>query len=374
MSTSWCRPAGRPALSPLLHLFPWTYHSQHASHAGAAYAPAASRSSQSRAREGGAGRERSLGPRGLARALSVWLPARGRRAARDRARRPRGGRAPSRGRAASTAIVVGAAERVAAGVANSALCIDSAGELAGVYRKTHLFGAEQEAYVPGDSLSTITLGTRTLGVMICFDMEFPEVARTLAAQHADLLVTISANPLRNSRTITTCSRAPVRWRTACPTSTSTGWARRMGSHSVVARWRSIPTPACSPRRGRARSVCSARTSASRGGAMRERGIATCCATSSTYSGSLVTDLAGPRNRRSPSYGADALGNPDSNGVIRSLRCTGIPCQLSCSSASTRRSSTHGKSLPTAPTSAITSSSRPPLDSRPPSGSIRTSSR
>ena len=58
-------------------------------------------------------------------------------------------------RAASTAVVVGAAERIAAGVANSALCIDSAGELAGVYRKTHLFGAERDAYVPGDSLSTI---------------------------------------------------------------------------------------------------------------------------------------------------------------------------------------------------------------------------
>jgi (R)-amidase len=64
-----------------------------------------------------------------------------------------------------------------------------------VYRKTHLFGAERDAYVPGDSLSAIGLGARRLGVMICFDMEFPEVARTLAAQDADLLVTISANPL-----------------------------------------------------------------------------------------------------------------------------------------------------------------------------------
>ena len=97
-------------------------------------------------------------------------------------------------RESSTAVVVGAAERVGAGVANSAICIDATGELAGVYRKTHLFGAERESYVPGDSLSTIRLGNRTLGVMICFDMEFPEVARTLAAQHADLLVTISANP------------------------------------------------------------------------------------------------------------------------------------------------------------------------------------
>jgi predicted amidohydrolase len=97
-------------------------------------------------------------------------------------------------RTASTALVVGAAERTPAGVANSALCIDRTGELAGVYRKTHLFGAETEAYVPGDSLATVALEGRRLGVMICFDMEFPEVARTLAADGADVLVTISANP------------------------------------------------------------------------------------------------------------------------------------------------------------------------------------
>ena len=96
-------------------------------------------------------------------------------------------------RNASTGLVTGLAERVAAGVANSAICIDSDGEVAGVYRKTHLFGDERDVYVAGDSLSPIKLGARTLGVMICFDMEFPEVARTLANQGADLLVTISAN-------------------------------------------------------------------------------------------------------------------------------------------------------------------------------------
>ncbi|HEY7454653.1 MAG TPA: carbon-nitrogen hydrolase family protein [Thermoleophilaceae bacterium] len=97
-------------------------------------------------------------------------------------------------RSAGTALLVGAAERVGGGIANSAICIDRAGELAGVYRKTHLFGAERDAYLPGDSLSTIALDGRTLGVMICFDMEFPEVARTLAGNDADLLVTLSANP------------------------------------------------------------------------------------------------------------------------------------------------------------------------------------
>ena len=93
-----------------------------------------------------------------------------------------------------TAIVVGAAERVANGVANSALCISRRGELAGVYRKTHLFGAEAGSYVPGDELLTVELDGRLLGVMICFDVEFPEVARTLALRGADVLVTISANP------------------------------------------------------------------------------------------------------------------------------------------------------------------------------------
>jgi predicted amidohydrolase len=97
-------------------------------------------------------------------------------------------------RAAETAVIVGAVERVGDGVANSAVCIDRSGELAGAYRKAHLFGDEQDAYVPGDELTVVELSGRKVGPMICFDMEFPEVARTLALRGADLLVTISANP------------------------------------------------------------------------------------------------------------------------------------------------------------------------------------
>jgi predicted amidohydrolase len=96
-------------------------------------------------------------------------------------------------RAAGTAVVVGLAERVDGGVANSAVCIDAAGEIAGVYRKTHPFGDERGAYAAGDELVTVELGGRVLGLMICFDMEFPEVARALAGRGADMLVTISAN-------------------------------------------------------------------------------------------------------------------------------------------------------------------------------------
>ena len=107
---------------------------------------------------------------------------------------PEVGRLREAARDSGTAIVVGAAERVADGVANSALCISRGGELAGVYRKTHLFGAEAGSYVAGDELVTVELEGRTVGLMICFDVEFPEVARTLALRGADLLVSISANP------------------------------------------------------------------------------------------------------------------------------------------------------------------------------------
>ena len=93
----------------------------------------------------------------------------------------------------STAVIFGAPERVSGGVANSAICVDRHGNLAGSYRKTHLFGDERDAYVPGDELLVVDLDGVRAGLMICFDVEFPEVARSLARAGVNLLVTISAN-------------------------------------------------------------------------------------------------------------------------------------------------------------------------------------
>ena len=93
----------------------------------------------------------------------------------------------------STAVIFGAVERFGGGYANSAIHVDRNGTLAGVYRKTHLFGSEREAYLPGDELLVVDLEGFKAGLMICFDVEFPEVARALAQAGADLLITISAN-------------------------------------------------------------------------------------------------------------------------------------------------------------------------------------
>ncbi|RLG69031.1 MAG: acyltransferase [Methanobacteriota archaeon] len=60
----------------------------------------------------------------------------------------------------------------------------------GKYRKTHLFLDEKEIFTPGNSLSEVytlpEMGAR-VGILICFDWVFPEVARTLALAGAEIL-------------------------------------------------------------------------------------------------------------------------------------------------------------------------------------------
>ncbi|OHV08643.1 nitrilase-related carbon-nitrogen hydrolase [Kushneria phosphatilytica] len=92
-----------------------------------------------------------------------------------------------------TALILGAAEHYAGGIANSALCLDRRGQLLGSYRKAQLFGDESTVFTAGDALTVIEFDGVRIGLMICFDLEFPEVARALAREGADLLVTISAN-------------------------------------------------------------------------------------------------------------------------------------------------------------------------------------
>ena len=93
----------------------------------------------------------------------------------------------------STAVVIGFAEEQAGRPANAAACIDRDGRLAAVYRKTQLFGAEQEAFEPGDDLLVVDLAGKRVGPLVCFDVEFPEPARALALAGAELLAVSSAN-------------------------------------------------------------------------------------------------------------------------------------------------------------------------------------
>lgn len=78
---------------------------------------------------------------------------------------------------------------------NLGVCIED-GEIAGKYRKTHLFKREKQYFCPGKSIVPVLLTKRklTVGLQICYELRFPEIARKLTLEGADILVTIAQFP------------------------------------------------------------------------------------------------------------------------------------------------------------------------------------
>ncbi|CCB63666.1 MULTISPECIES: carbon-nitrogen hydrolase family protein [unclassified Hyphomicrobium] len=108
----------------------------------------------------------------------------------------------------SCAICVGFAERDGKNVFNSSALFDTQGNLVALYRKIHLFGPkEQELFTAGDELVVARLGDCTIGMAICYDIEFPEFARALKRRGADLIVAPTANMLPFVEVPTTFVRA-----------------------------------------------------------------------------------------------------------------------------------------------------------------------
>ncbi len=87
------------------------------------------------------------------------------------------------------ALVFGYPERSGLEVYNASVLIDSTGERIANYRKMHLFGSEEKRlFTSGDQFVLQEMNDWQLGLLICFDIEFPESARALALQGAQLLV------------------------------------------------------------------------------------------------------------------------------------------------------------------------------------------
>jgi len=74
-------------------------------------------------------------------------------------------------------------------VCNTAYLLDR-GTLAGKYRKIHLFSLmnEDRSFTGGDSWVLADTSVGRVGVFICYDLRFPELARRLAVEGADILV------------------------------------------------------------------------------------------------------------------------------------------------------------------------------------------
>lgn len=80
---------------------------------------------------------------------------------------------------------------------DTSILISNRGCILSVYRKTHLFDAfnikESSIIIPGESLSKpVKIGDFNIGMLICYDVRFPENARTLAVEGCNLLCVSSA--------------------------------------------------------------------------------------------------------------------------------------------------------------------------------------
>lgn len=84
-------------------------------------------------------------------------------------------------------IVLGVLEKAEHGIFNSAAVFDQ-GDFLGIYRKIHLFNEEKKWFLPGTTATPVfNIRCIRVGVMICFDWIFPEIARTLALRGAQVI-------------------------------------------------------------------------------------------------------------------------------------------------------------------------------------------
>jgi len=88
------------------------------------------------------------------------------------------------------AVLYGYPEREGDAVHNAAQLIGPDGASLAGYRKTHLFGGfEREWFTPGEqAVVQAELDGLRLGIMICYDVEFPENVRSHALAGTDLLL------------------------------------------------------------------------------------------------------------------------------------------------------------------------------------------
>ena len=87
------------------------------------------------------------------------------------------------------AVLYGYPQREGDTIFNAAQLIERDGSRLTNYRKTHLFGdIDSSAFAPGDAETTIVeLDDWRIGILICYDVEFPENVRRLALAGADFV-------------------------------------------------------------------------------------------------------------------------------------------------------------------------------------------
>jgi predicted amidohydrolase len=106
-------------------------------------------------------------------------------------------------------VAAGYCESSAAALFNSAVCVSGDGIL-GHHRKVHQPLREDASYAAGGGFAAFDTPVGRLGMMICYDKAFPESARALALDGAEIVMCLSAWPA--SRTHAAPDLAQDRWK------------------------------------------------------------------------------------------------------------------------------------------------------------------
>lgn len=82
-------------------------------------------------------------------------------------------------------------EKVESVLYNAAVLIDNEGEVLGDYRKIHLKGEERMTFRPGFKLPVFETTFGDVGIVIGWDLAFPETTRCLAMDGAELILALA---------------------------------------------------------------------------------------------------------------------------------------------------------------------------------------
>lgn len=106
-------------------------------------------------------------------------------------------------------VVVGLCEADTGGERYNSAVVLSGDGVHGIHRKIHQPLGESLFYAAGDTLRAFDTPAGRVGALICYDKAFPEAARALALDGAEIVTVISAWPA--SRTATAADLAEDRW-------------------------------------------------------------------------------------------------------------------------------------------------------------------
>ena len=123
-------------------------------------------------------------------------------------------------------------------VYNTAYIFDREGSCVGTYDKTHLFSplGEHRHCAPGHSLCRFTLDGICCGIIICYDVRFPELVRSMAVQGLDMLFVVSQWPKARTfhlRSLTTARAIENQMFVVCCNSCGSAGRNVYGGNSAI---------------------------------------------------------------------------------------------------------------------------------------------